>query len=154
MATMLGRTPLTLRRGLAALAVLLLVGAAVYVAFHKPSISLAPPLPAVQAVTVPVTPDQIASAMQGDHFYADYADGAPTTLQVTGSVSAVRRQSQRVQVQLRTTVPMAVWCDLGASATVVAVGATITVTAPAKQAARLQEPAGVLLAHCQLVTVP
>ncbi|HUZ02077.1 MAG TPA: hypothetical protein VMU89_17155 [Thermomicrobiaceae bacterium] len=157
MATTIGRTHLTVRLGLAALAFLLLLalaGAAVYVAFHKAPVVLAPPLPATQTLTVTVTPDQLAIAMQGDHFYADYADGAPTTLRLTGSVATVRRQPQHLQLQLRTAVPAAVWCDLGASTADVAVGTTVTVEAPAKQVERLRQPAGVILAHCQLATVP
>ena len=134
-------------RGLPAVAVLLLLtGAACSVALRN---ALAPtPTPVVQVVT----PDQIASAMRQDAFYADYADAGPTTLRLTGTVAAVRRPPRDLQVQLRTHVPATVWCDLGASTATVTTGATITVEAPAWPAQRQAD--GVLLVQCQLTTAP
>src|SRR5215208_5313141 len=61
------------------------------------------PTPAV----VQVSADQIALAMQEDHFFSDYRLG---TLQVTGTVAAIIEGHDAYVVELETSIPTVVRC--------------------------------------------
>ena len=71
---------------------------------------------------------------------------------MSGTVASVNRQFRDLRVQLKTSEEAAVWCDLGdpgASPPTPAVGAAVTVEAPARPAERQGD--GVLLVQCRLV---
>jgi hypothetical protein len=94
---------------------------------------------------VHVTADQIAQAMQEDHFYSDYGQNE---LVVQGTVLSVDDQKNGTTISLATRVSTGVACELGKGATRVKAGDSITVSARADQA--LREPNAVLLKNCSI----
>jgi hypothetical protein len=92
-----------------------------------------------------VTPDQIARAMQEDHFYSDYGQNQ---LLVQGTISSLDRQNNDLTITLSTTVATAVLCDLGNLGASLKPGEAITVTARADQA--LRQPSAVMLKNCSI----
>jgi hypothetical protein len=97
---------------------------------------------------VQVTADQVAQAMDGDHFYATYGQ---TTLLIQGTVAAIDPQPGHFILTLATSGSTQVLCDLGNKAPTVKTGDSVTVRSadPEKDIAR--QDAGVLIRNC---TVP
>jgi hypothetical protein len=89
------------------------------------------------------TPQQLAEAMKGDHFYSDYRKSA---LLVSGTVASVTRSSGHLVVGFRTGSTYGASCDLGALTVAPRVGETFTVLTVGQAAERL--PAAVLLRDC------
>lgn len=102
------------------------------------------PTPAPQII-LQVTADQIARAMQEDHFYSDYET---YTLRVQGTVSGLTQQGSGLTIELNTTVGTGVYCEMRGSAPDLRPCEAITVTAPGNEAQR--SPGAVLLKHCAL----
>ena len=100
----------------------------------------ATPLP---PISVQVSADQIAAAMQADEFFSDFRS---ELLLVTGKVSAVNQTGNTTQIELETSLPTKVRCDLSAPASAIKPGDQITVKALAADAERA--PAAVLLKKC------
>jgi len=94
------------------------------------------------ARTVSVSADQIASAMQGDHFYSDYRNA---TLVVSGTVTAVTSDGGDTVLELATSIPTKVRCDIGTARTSIRVGAAVTVTSSDGE----RVPSAVLLRDCR-----
>ncbi len=103
------------------------------------------PTPAPPKV-VRVTADQVARAMQQDEFYSDYRGAV---LLVQGTVAGVSRQGGDSILELTTSEPTKVLCDLGNRASPATAGDAVTVQARAADARR--EPSAVVLTGC---TVP
>ena len=95
--------------------------------------------------TAHVTADQIAIAMQEDHFFSDYRS---ETLYVEGTISSVSQQGTTTTVVLSTSVATAVWCDLGTQTTTLHAGDAITISAPSAEAQRANN--AVLLKNCTI----
>ncbi len=100
------------------------------------------PLPS-SAPVVHVSADQIARAMEADHFFSDYGYAR---LVVQGKVSAISQQNNQQVVQLETNVLTKVLCELDTPATQLQVGETITVQSSDAQ----REEAAVGLQHCSI----
>jgi hypothetical protein len=101
--------------------------------------------PTAATPLVRVTADQVATAMQEDHFYSDYRGD---TLLVQGTVSHVYQQNSDTVAELRTSAPTKVLCNLGSHSSPVHVGDTLIVSASAADAQR-QESA-VMLVNCSV----
>ncbi len=99
------------------------------------------PTPAV----VHVSADEVALAMQEDRFYSDYVH---KTLVVQGTVSAVRQQGNDLLIELTTSIPTRVLCDVGNHGTAASPGDRITVQASSDEAQRGAE--SVLLQSCSV----
>jgi hypothetical protein len=100
------------------------------------------PRPAV----IRASADQIARAMQEDHFFSDYGHN---TLIVQGTALAIRLQGARHILELKTNLDTVVLCDFGSQAPVIKAGELVTVESPdAGQAQR--QPNAVLLANCSI----
>ncbi len=97
--------------------------------------------------TVHATADQVARAMQEDHFFSDYGQ---TTLLVQGTVSSVNTQDNDVIVALETSVPTKVLCDLGDHPTTVQVGDSITVKSDYPQRDASRQSFAVMLKNCSI----
>jgi len=107
----------------------------------RQTVSEATPTP----LTAQVTADQIAIAMQEDHFFSDYRS---ETLFVQGTIASVSQQGGSTTVVLSTSVATAVWCDLGAQTTALHAGDAVTVSAPSAAAQRANN--AVLLKNCTI----
>ncbi len=96
---------------------------------------------------VHVTADQVAQAMEEDHFFADYGY---TTLLIQGTVLSARRQAGDLVISLDTSVPTKVMCNLGNYAGIVQVGSTVTVQSvyPERDASR--QPSAVMIKNCSI----
>jgi hypothetical protein len=92
-----------------------------------------------------VTADDIARAMQEDHFFSDYDQD---TLLVRGTVGSVTRQNNDLLVELDTSIETYVLCDLGTASPKLQAGDTITVTARGADAQRASS--AVLLMNCHI----
>ena len=92
---------------------------------------------------VQVTAEQVAQAMQEDHFYSDYD---LDTLLVQGTISSVNQQGSKLLVELNTNSPMGVVCELDNASNNLHVGQDIIVSAQAKDAQRTTTY--VLLKNC------
>jgi hypothetical protein len=103
--------------------------------------------PAGSPPTAQVTADEIARAMQEDHFFSDYR---LTTLVVQGTVASVDHQGKDRVVTLGTSIPTHVLCDLGVQPYNGKKGDAITVQSPSSGAERA--PSAVLLKNCQIVS--
>ena len=90
---------------------------------------------------VQVTADEIARAMQEDNFYGEFS---PNMLQVKGTVLSVTGS----EIELQTSVPTRVLCDLATAANGIQPGDSITVQALAADAQRA--PSAVVLKNCSL----
>lgn len=93
--------------------------------------------------TETVTTEQVARAMQEDHFFSDHRG---ETLLVQGTVSAVEQKNGETLIRLGTGLPSDVVCDVGTAATTVKAGDSVTAKAQAADAQR--SPAAVLLRPC------
>lgn len=91
--------------------------------------------------TVPVSADQIALAMQEDHFFSDYRNA---TLVVSGTVASVTSENGDAIIELATSIPTKVRCDLGAGPVAVRVGEPVKVTSSDGE----RVPDAVLLRDC------
>jgi hypothetical protein len=93
-----------------------------------------------------VTADEIALAMQEDHFYSDYD---PYSLMVQAKVTDVRQENQETVLEMATQIETKVLCDFGSQAPKAKPGDSIEVFSPhASQAQR--QPSAVLLADCSI----
>ena len=93
-----------------------------------------------------VTADEIALAMQQDHFYSDYN---PYSLIVQGIVTDVLHENQDTIVELATQIDTKVWCDFGKHAPGVKTGENIEVLSPNAHLAQRHSKA-VLLVDCSI----
>ena len=93
--------------------------------------------------TVSVSADQIALAMQEDRFFSDYRNAK---LLVSGTVADVTSEDGETIIELATSIPTKVRCDLGPSTVAVQVGAPITVTSSDGE----RIPDAILLRGCAL----
>ena len=106
------------------------------------------PLATAQPTTVvTVTADQVASAMEADNFYSAYGQ---TTLLIEGTVASVNVQPGDLIVELATSLPTTVLCDLGSPSAAVKVGDVLTVASanPAQDVQR--QPSAVMIRHCDI----
>lgn len=94
-----------------------------------------------------VTADQVARAMQQDRFFAAYGR---STLLIQGTVSAVDQRGRDLVVELGTSGPARVQCDLGARVSTVRVGDAITVESVNPQRDVSRVGAAVLLRNCTI----
>jgi hypothetical protein len=93
-----------------------------------------------------VTADEIALAMQEDHFYSDYN---PDALMVQGVVTDVRQANNDYILELATQINTKVLCDFGTQAPNAKKGDSIEVYSPDAHAAQRQNNA-VLLVDCSI----
>jgi hypothetical protein len=125
-----------------ALLVLLLVGASILSACGLLRQQVPTPTPQMKHVTA----DEIALAMQEDHFYSDYD---PYALVVQGVVTDVRQANNDYILEMETQIDTKVLCDFGSQAPNTKVGDSIEVFSPhARQAQR--QPSAVLLMDCSI----
>jgi hypothetical protein len=106
------------------------------------------PLPTPQPTSVvQVSADQVAQAMDDDHFYAAYGQ---TTLLIQGTVAAIDPQPEHFILTLATSGSTQVLCDLGSQVAAIKVGDSVTVRSadPEKDVAR--QDAGVLIRNCTI----
>ncbi len=104
------------------------------------------PTPTPQpADTSSVTADEIAQAMQEDHFYADYRG---MTLVIHSTLASLNQQSGEWMLELKTTGSEKVFCDLGHQTTSAQVGDAVTVQSPGSDAQR--DGSAVILGNCVL----
>lgn len=103
---------------------------------------VATPTPQVKQVTA----DEIALAMQEDHFYSDYN---PYALEVQGVVMDVRQANNDYILELATQIDTKVLCDFGSQAPNAKKGASVVVYSPDAHAAQRQNNA-VLLVDCSI----
>jgi hypothetical protein len=93
-----------------------------------------------------VSADEIAQAMQDDHFYSDYN---PYSLVVQGVVTEVQQENKEYLLEMATQINTKVRCDFGSQQPSAKPGDSITVFTPhASQAQR--QPNAVLLADCSI----
>ena len=90
-----------------------------------------------------VTAEQVARAMQEDHFFSDYRG---ETLLVQGTVASVEQKNGETLIRLGTGLPTDVVCDVGTAATPVKAGDSLTAKAQADDAQR--SSGSVLLRPC------
>ena len=100
------------------------------------------PTPQVKQVTA----NEIALAMQEDHFYSDYD---PYALEVQGVVMEVRQAKDDYILELATQIDTKVWCDFGSQAPKAKKGDAVEVYSPDAHAAQRQNKA-VLLVDCSI----
>jgi hypothetical protein len=124
------------------LLILLLAGSCTLAACGLLRQQVATPTPQV----VHVTADEIALAMQEDHFYSDYN---PDALMVQGVVNDVRQANNDYLLELATQINTKVLCDFGTQAPNAKKGDTIEVYSPDAHAAQRQNNA-VLLVDCSI----
>ncbi len=104
------------------------------------------PVPTPTPQILHVTADEIALAMQEDHFYSDYD---PYTLVVQGVVTDVRLENKDYILEMATQIDTKVLCDFGSQAPDAKTGDLIEVPTPhARQAQR--QPNAVLLVECSI----
>lgn len=96
-------------------------------------------------VEAKVTADQIAQAMQDDEFYSDYRGNM---LIMTGKIHAVNQNNKGTRLELETSLPTKVICDLGTQTVSSKPGDQITIQALAGEAERA--PSAVLLKNCRI----
>jgi hypothetical protein len=125
-----------------ALIILLLVGSAVLSACGL----LRQPVPTPTPQVLHVTADEIALAMQEDHFYSDYD---PYALVVQGVVTDVRREGKDYILEIATQIDTKVLCDVGSQAPGAKTGDSIQVFTPQGRQAQRQ-PNAVLLIDCSI----
>jgi hypothetical protein len=93
-----------------------------------------------------VSADEIALAMQEDHFYSDYN---PDSLIVQGVVAGLHQENKVYVLEMATQIDTKVLCDFGSQAPSVKTGESIEVFTPhASQAQR--QPNAVLLTECSI----
>jgi hypothetical protein len=102
------------------------------------------PTPA-PTLTVRVTADEIARAMQEDHFYSDYRG---KMLSIEGTVASISQQGNQWLVEFKTSDPAQAFCDLGSQAPSFRVGDAILVQAEARDAER--DGSSVILENCRV----
>lgn len=106
------------------------------------------PLPTpVPTTVVRVTADQVAQAMEADEFWTTYGHGA---LLIQGTVASVNQQPNHFILELATSVPTTVLCDLGKQAASAKVGDTITVESANPEQDVLRQPSAVMIQNCTL----
>ena len=104
------------------------------------------PQPTPTPKVIQVSADEIALAMQEDHFFADYNG---YSLDVQGTVTAVSLQKDHYVLELATQIDTKVMCEFGSQAPGVKTGDSITVRSmDASQA--LRAPNAVILVNCSM----
>jgi hypothetical protein len=106
------------------------------------------PQPEPTFPSVHVTADQATQALQSDSFFSTYGQ---TTLLIQGTVMSIGQQSGDYVVALATTGPAKVFCDIGAKAPAVNVGAAITIQSANPQRDASREASGLLIKNCTIV---
>ncbi len=102
---------------------------------------------ALQSLTVQqATPNELAAAMRGDHFYSDYREN---TLLIRGAVASVSQSAGATTVEFVTHDAYTLECEMSTLQKSVHRGDVITVITEAYRASRL--PSGVSLAGCVIV---
>jgi hypothetical protein len=94
---------------------------------------------------VQTTPDEIAKAMQDDHFYSDYRG---LTLSIKAIAASIDLQGNDWMINLQTTEPEKVFCDLGSQKPDIKTGDAIVVLAAASDAQRGNS--SMILGNCSL----
>jgi len=92
------------------------------------------------------TPDLLANAMEGDHFYSDYGKN---TLIVQGVVASVNTQNGDTVIGFKTSSTYQALCDLGTATSNAKIGDTVTVLAEGGTAER--QSSAVLLTGCTTI---
>jgi hypothetical protein len=95
---------------------------------------------------VQVTADEIALAMQEDHFYTDYN---PYALEVQGVVTDVRQVNKDYVLELATQINTKVLCDFGGQAPKAKKGDSVEVYCPDAHGAQRQNNT-VFLVNCTI----
>jgi hypothetical protein len=103
--------------------------------------------PRIVFPAVHVTADQVARAMQEDHFFADYGQ---TTLFVQGIVLSVNQQNNDLVVELDTSIPTKLLCDTGGHLSTVHIGDTIIVKSDFPQRDASRQTSAVMLRNCSI----
>jgi hypothetical protein len=104
------------------------------------------PVPTAAPVPPPtVTAEQVARAMQDDHFFSDYRG---QTLLVQGTVSSVEQRNGETLVTLSSGLPTGVVCDVGNATAPAKAGDVVTARTQASNAQR--SGSTVLLRPCSL----
>lgn len=103
-------------------------------------------VPTPQLEVKHVSADEIARAMQEDHFYSDYN---PYALIVQGVVADVRHENNDYILELGTQIQTKVLCDFGSQAPNARAGDSIEILTPRAHEAQRQ-PNAVLLTHCSI----
>ncbi len=105
------------------------------------------PTPNPAFPVVRVTADQVAQAMEQDEFFADYGQ---SRLLIQGTVSLVKRQDSDLIIELETSVPTKVICDLGNYFGIIRVGSTVTVESAFPQRDASRQQSAVMLKNCTI----
>lgn len=111
------------------------------------------PTPSPQPIVTPIFPivrvtaDQIARAMEQDQFFSQYGE---STLLIQGTILLVNQQDNHFMVELDTTVPTKVWCDLGNHSSVVEAGDRITIQSAFPQRDALRQASALVLRNCSI----
>lgn len=104
------------------------------------------PKPTPTPRVIRVSADEIALAMQEDHFFSDYRDDG---LDVQGTVTSVNLQKDHYVLELATQIETKVLCELGSQVPGIKPGDSVIVRSlDANQAVRA--PGAVLLPNCRL----
>jgi len=102
---------------------------------------------ALQSLTVQhATPNELAGAMRGDHFYSDFREN---TLLVRGAVASVSQSGDATTVEFVTHDTYTLQCEMSTPQGPLHPDDVITVITEAYRASRL--PSGVSLAGCVIV---
>jgi hypothetical protein len=102
---------------------------------------------ALETLTIKrITPDQAASAMQGDHFYTDYREN---TLLISGTVSSISTNNNDSVVTFKTSSAFKTVCDFKNLRSAIHPGETITALSEGGSAER--QTSAVLLQDCTLL---
>jgi len=96
------------------------------------------------AVIVDVSADQVAQAMQDDHYYSDYGSDV---LIIHGSVAATNRSGGQVTIEFHTNSATSMSCTLDAPSGVPTIAAHISVLVVGASAQR--EPSAVTYSTCR-----
>jgi hypothetical protein len=107
-----------------------------------------PPTPQLSLPTIQVTADQVAQSMQQDDFFSTYG---LNTLIISGTVSSIDRQANDLIVELKTSVPTRVFCELGNQSSSVHVGDAITVRSVLPNRDVTRRGSDMLIKNCTLL---
>ncbi len=102
------------------------------------------PIPTPTPTVVQVTAQQIAQAMQEDHFFSDYRGDI---LRVRGMVDEVAQSGGETVVTLSTTIPTVVRCHVTGDVPALTAGVEVTVESPEGQ----REDGAVGLLRCRIL---
>lgn len=101
---------------------------------------------ALRSLTIKrVGPEQLATAMQQDHFYSTYSQ---STLLVTGTIESVSKQGNHLVATFKTSASFKAQCDLGGNDQNLPTNREITLITEGGTALRLSN--AILLTNCTL----